>query len=144
MCFLWPKVKGNTKLIIKAVKGMVFGERLKQLREGKYTQEELAEKMNVHSVTISRWENGTQEPHSRRVSELAKILGTTPAYLLGDTDKPNVEESLPEIKPSENALVWERGGERIALPNTPETRTLFERLVLASMAGREAPQPAAV
>ena len=51
------------------------------------TQEELAEKMNVHSITISKWETGAQEPHSKRVAELARILGTSTAYLLGDTDR---------------------------------------------------------
>lgn len=116
---------------------MVFGERLRKLREGKYTQEELAEKMNVHNITISKWENGAQYPHSNRISELAQILGTTPAYLLGDTDNPesnaNLPKAQPESKPAENALIWECNGKRLALPNTPETRTLFERLVLASM-----------
>ena len=116
---------------------MVFGERLRELREGRYSQEELAEKMNVHSNTISKWETGAQEPHSKRVRELAQILGTTPGYLLGNTDNPDKDSApapvLPEIKPTGNDLVYERNGTRIVLPNTPETRTLFERLVMASM-----------
>ncbi len=116
---------------------MTLGERLKKLREKKYTQEELAEKMNVHSVTISKWETGAQIPHGSRISELAQILGTTPGYLLGNTDNPDKDSApapvLPEIKPTGNDLVYERNGTRIVLPNTPETRTLFERLVMASM-----------
>lgn len=116
---------------------MNIGERLRKLREGKYTQEELAEKMKVHSITISKWETGAQIPHGSRISELARVLGTTPAYLLGDTDNPDkpAEKSnaLPELNPSGNDLVYERNGTRLVLPNTPETRTLFERLVMASM-----------
>jgi len=62
------------------------GERLKKLRERKYSQEELADMLRVSNVTISKWENGLQEPRAKRVSELARILGTTSAYLMGDTD----------------------------------------------------------
>ena len=72
---------------------MTFGERLKLLREGKYSQEELANMLNVHSVTISKWENNVQEPRANKVAELARILGTTTAYLLGDTDNPSQEKS---------------------------------------------------
>ena len=68
--------------------GMLFGERLRQLREGKYSQEELAEKLNVHNNTISKWETGKQEPRAQKVAELARLLGTSTAYLLGDTDDP--------------------------------------------------------
>ena len=72
---------------------MIFGERLKGLREEKkYTQEELAELLNVHNNTISKWENGTQEPRAKRVNEIAKIFGTTSAYLLGETDDRNSTE----------------------------------------------------
>ena len=120
---------------------MVFGERLRQLREGKYSQEELADILNVNNNTISKWENGIQEPHSKRVSELARVLGTTPAYLLGDTDNPDANAPEPKIpkegKSGSNALIWERNGERLELPNTPETRTLFERLVMASMGNQQ-------
>ena len=138
MLSLWLKLNENTKIHIKVVKLMAFGERLRQLREGKYTQEELAEKMNVHSVTISKWESGVQEPHSKRVSELAKILGTTPEYLLGDTEKPEKDVLKSQNMVEGNALIWERDGSRLALPNTPETRTLFERLVLASLGAKSA------
>lgn len=106
---------------------MLFGERLRQLRKGKYTQEELAELMNVNNNTISLWENGTQEPRAKMVAELARILGTTSAYLMGETETPEREESLkpeavsemPErIRISSDSLVYERNGERLELPPT--------------------------
>lgn len=75
---------------------MSFGERLKQLREGKYSQEELASMLNVHSVTISKWENDVQEPRANKIAELAHILGTTSAYLLGDTNIPPSESKMTD------------------------------------------------
>ena len=67
---------------------MVFGERLKKLRGKKMTQEQLGELMNVHSNTIFRWENGDSMPNTNKMSKLAEILGTSTAYLLGETDDP--------------------------------------------------------
>lgn len=67
---------------------MIFGERLKKLREKRYSQEQLADLLHVHNNTISKWENGNQEPRTKRVTQLAQILGTTAAYLLGETDDP--------------------------------------------------------
>ena len=69
---------------------MTLGEKIKQLRESKkYSQEELADLLKVHSVTISKWENGTQEPRVKRLNELAKIFGVSNEYLLNDTGEVN-------------------------------------------------------
>ena len=64
---------------------MTLGDKIKQLRESKnYSQEELADLLKVHSVTISKWESGTQEPRAKRLNELAKIFGVSNEYLLDD------------------------------------------------------------
>ena len=119
---------------------MVFGERLKHLREGRYTQEDLADILKVNNNTISKWENGSQEPRAKKVAELARILGTTPAYLLGDTDDPGKESELPkvlpEIKSGGKSLVYERNGERLELPPTEESYAIF-REIARMIAGRE-------
>lgn len=129
---------------------MVFGERLRQLREGKYTQEELAEKMNVHNITISKWENGIQEPHSKRVAELARVLGTTTAYLLGDTDNPSSEpmnaavshtrqQSNKEQSVNSGMLVYvSDDGKRFEAPPTEEGIKYMERMYLLSTGGKSA------
>ena len=115
---------------------MILGERLKKLREGKYSQEDIANMLHVHNNTISKWENGIQEPRANRVKELAKILGTTSAYLLGDTDNPLLEQPLLENNtktstnsPSTNGmLVYEANGERFEAPPTDLGIAYIERM----------------
>ena len=125
---------------------MIFGERLKHLREGRYSQEDLAEKLNVHNNTISKWENGSQEPRAKNVAELARILGTTTAYLLGDTDSPEAE--LPPQKASIKEQTQERNtnmvtfttrdGAKFEAPATPEGYAYLERMFAMSLAGTAA------
>ena len=119
---------------------MIFGERLKQLREGKYSQEELAYMLHVHNNTISKWENGAQEPRAKKVAELAQILGTTPSYLLGDTDNPDAnaialkneqQNSGRDISLDNKAghLVFRNGDLVVDIPDTPENKTLYWRII---------------
>ena len=61
------------------------GERIRRLRiEKRITQIELAEKLNTTKQTISKYEKGivTNIP-SDRIEALARILETTPEYILG-------------------------------------------------------------
>ena len=132
---------------------MILGERLKQLRGKKYSQEELAELLNVHNNTISKWENGTQEPRAKRLKELAEILGTTSAYLIGETDNPEQQQkdipfkdksiihtrqqSKRESSLNRGMLVFETpDGKRFEVPATPEGYA-FLRDMAVSIANRE-------
>lgn len=129
---------------------MTLGEKIRKLREGKYTQEELAEKMNVHNITISKWENGIQEPHSKRVAELARILGTSTAYLLGDTDNPapdegvnaHVRQQSTQERNTNVATITLDNGKKVEAPATPEGYAFLERMFLLSL-GRETAQAVA-
>ena len=124
---------------------MIFGERLKHLREGRYSQEDLAEKLKVHNNTISKWENGTQEPRAKKVAELARVLGTTTAYLLGDTDNPEAESVLPPPSVKEQhqerntnmAVITLDGGRKVEAPATPDGYAFLKELFMASL-GRTA------
>ena len=114
---------------------MNMGLAIKKLRKDKgLTQEKLSELVGVSLQTIRRWEWGDTVPSSKLLSDLARILGTTPELLLdNNSDEDDVIEmtSFPSNNVnSKDALVYEWGGKnRIALPNTPETRDLFERLM---------------
>ncbi len=110
---------------------MGIGKRVKELRkQARMTQPELAERVGVHETTIRRWEQEKDSgPDTAMIMKLAEALNTTAENLLSES----VGESEIENQP-EKSLVYEWGGHnRLALPNTPETRTMFERIVMASM-----------
>ncbi len=65
---------------------MEFNENLRILRKEKeFSQEYLAEKMNVSRQTISKWENGSAMPDMKKVVELVELFGTSMDELLGTT-----------------------------------------------------------
>lgn len=64
---------------------MTKGERIKKLRiEKGITQEEMAKALNTTKQTVSKYEKGivTNIP-SDRIEDMAKLLDTTPEYILG-------------------------------------------------------------
>lgn len=72
---------------------MKFDEKLRNLRKEKdFSQEYLAEKMNVSRQTISKWENGTAMPDLKKLTELANLFNTSMDELLGTSaPAPSVE-----------------------------------------------------
>lgn len=64
---------------------MSFGEKIKKLRtEKNWTQEFVAEQLNISIPALSRYESGTYEPKSLSiVSDFAKLYNVTTDYLLG-------------------------------------------------------------
>ena|GEM_PF-6223757 len=104
---------------------MKLGEKIKALRKGKYTQEKLAELIDVHVNTLLRWERGERIPTADKLKALADVLGTTPSELLSSDDvtqkeKPDDEkEAVPYTQEQVNKgmLVYVlNNGERIELP----------------------------
>lgn len=78
------------------------GQRVAALREFyRMTQEELAEAVGVHSVTVSKWERGTQEVSGRYLPKLAEALGIPVNQLMGLTE--NVSRENPEHQPPADA-----------------------------------------
>lgn len=61
-----------------------FGERIRQLRKAAgITQGELAQKLNVHLQTVSKWERGISEPDIAWLGELSAALGVSLERLAG-------------------------------------------------------------
>ena len=53
-----------------------FNERLKELRKASgLTQSDLAEKLNVHLQTVSKWERGLSKPCEVHLERLVALLG---------------------------------------------------------------------
>lgn len=74
---------------------MTLGEKVKLKREElNLSQEELAEKMNYKSKTsIHKIEVGITDLPLSKVKELAAVLKTTPAYLMGWEEKKEEKEN---------------------------------------------------
>lgn len=95
----------------------MFKENLKSLRKNMgYTQEELANKLNVVGQTVSKWEKGYSIPDAEMVKRIAEILDTDISQLLGspkeqNTDTDALAEQLSRI--SEQLVIKNRRSRRI-------------------------------
>ncbi len=77
-----------------------LGKRIAALRKEKgYTQEALANLMDVSPQAVSKWENDQACPDIALLPQLAKLLGTTVDTLLsGDAEEKPVVQVLPPEK----------------------------------------------
>ena len=87
----------------KVVDCMTFAEKLLELRKREgYSQEELANKLDVSRQAISRWEMGTSVPDSNNVLQLSKLFSVSTDYLLND--EYTSDEDLPKVKEKNRIL----------------------------------------
>lgn len=64
---------------------MEFGEKLRSLRiKAGLTQLDIAEKLDVSAAAIGAWENGRAKPRLTKLGQLAELLGTSAANLMGE------------------------------------------------------------
>nr|WP_317999267.1 helix-turn-helix transcriptional regulator [uncultured Faecalibacillus sp.] len=80
----------------------MFAENLKKIRKDKgYTQETLAEKLNVVRQTVSKWEKGLSLPDVDMLSKIANVLETDVNILLDGqittTDQSEIVKQLAKI-----------------------------------------------
>ena len=78
---------------------MKLQDKIIQLRKSKgWSQEDLAEKLNVSRQAVSRWENGSALPDANNIFQLSKLFGVTADYLLNDdqdkTDDPQKQKDI--------------------------------------------------
>jgi transcriptional regulator with XRE-family HTH domain len=75
-----------------------FADKLYSLRtQGGYSQEALAEKVNVSRQAISKWELGLTLPDTDKIVALSKVFDVSIDYLLKDEIKVNKDESLDRL-----------------------------------------------
>lgn len=100
----------------------MFGKRLREIRlKRELTLDELAAKYNamfdggLNKGTLSKYENGKQEPVVGTVRNLAVILNVSADYLLGATDSsPSAEDGKPFL------IISNRNGQPVKIALTDE------------------------
>ena len=89
----------------------MLSDNIRTLRKNRgFTQEDLANRLNVTRQTISKWEKGISVPDAEMLSKLAEELETNVGELLG---------AKIEIPSEENAVVEQlsRLNEQLAIKN---------------------------
>ena len=74
---------------------------IKHRKANGWSQEDLAEKLNVSRQAVSRWENETALPDAQNVLQISKLFRVTTDYLLNDdcesdSDVPFVKSAKEE------------------------------------------------
>lgn len=86
-------------------------EKLKELRlYHSYSQQELADKLNVPLKTVKNWESGMEVPTVDNLTVLAEIFGVTVDFFCRDEDNETVNSYniYKKIHPNYEELVsWE-------------------------------------
>lgn len=113
-----------------------MAQRIRTLRQEKgLTLEQVAEVVGVGRSTVRKWETGMIANMRRdKIADLAKALGTTPAYLMGWKE----EDAKKELSPSELQLTE---GEKVLLDlfnRVPEDKQqLVLQMIRAALGSQE-------
>lgn len=76
---------------------MILGEKIARLRrKNGWSQEELADKMEVSRQAVSKWESGQTMPDLERILRLSSLFGVTIDYLLKDGAAPEIPRAEAE------------------------------------------------
>jgi transcriptional regulator with XRE-family HTH domain len=76
-----------------------FGKKLRECREAKeLSQKELAKLLNTSYSVIGKYERDEMQPSIEAAKKIAKLVGTTVGYLLGETDEENILKDPEMLK----------------------------------------------
>ena len=78
---------------------MILADKIMDLRKKNgWSQEELAEKLNVSRQAVSKWEGAQSIPDMGRIIQLSELFGVSTDYLLKDELEQTVEsqETTPD------------------------------------------------
>lgn len=90
---------------------MELSDKIMSLRKAKgWSQEELAEQLDVSRQSVSKWELGTAVPDLPRITQLSELFGVSTDYLLKNTA--GDEASLERTLDPERRLVTTQEAER--------------------------------
>lgn len=82
---------------------MKLSEKIIELRKvNGWSQEDLAERLDVSRQAISRWENGSALPDSNNLLQLSKLFNVTADYLLNEDY--SSDNDIPCLKEAYKAL----------------------------------------
>lgn len=90
---------------------MILAEKIMTLRKKNgWSQEELAEQMNISRQSVSKWESGASIPDLERIVAMSKLFGVSTDYLLKDEEEketPNAVVDVYEVPECRNITVEE-------------------------------------
>jgi transcriptional regulator with XRE-family HTH domain len=76
-----------------------FGKKLRECREAKgLSQKELAKLLSTSYSVIGKYERDEMQPSIEAAKKIAKLVGTTVGYLLGETDEENILKDPEMLK----------------------------------------------
>lgn len=74
----------------------MIGDRIRALRQAQdLSQAKLAAVVNITETSINNYETGRRNPSPKILLQLARVFGVSSEYLLGFTDNPARQTSLP-------------------------------------------------
>ena len=85
---------------------MILAEKISQLRKKNgWSQEELAEKLNVSRQSVSKWESSLSTPDLERILTMSKLFGVSTDFLLKDEIEENEYcDNIIESEDTETSL----------------------------------------
>lgn len=115
---------------------MELNEALKKVRtEKRYTQQMIADALNISKNTVASWEAGVRKPDVQTICKLADFYGVSTDYLLGRIDI-EIKKETPPAKAEGDKRI------EVMLPVNPtksEVNTAF-RALLQEMVQQEVRQ----
>jgi len=91
---------------------MIFADKLIQLRKKSgWSQEELANQMNVSRQSVSKWEGAQAIPELEKLIKLSELFGVSTDYLLKDSMEELEAEGIAKELPSARRVSMEEASE---------------------------------
>lgn len=116
---------------------MLIGDRIRELRNKLgLSQSELGDKIETDGSVISRWETNKARVSQRYIVKLAKALGTSTDYLLGEKNE-SVSSGVEPVVSDESSkrLIIKNGSLYINLPENSEGFRVLDKLLDSNAVG---------